>query len=181
MTGGTTRRAIWAAVLALPLVAFAYSWQATYAEAQRGEEWLIPVKGYDPSDLLRGHFIQYQYDWPGDAQPRQPFELGWAATANALCLHGKAPDLVSVTNDFADPSDRAKAGCDAIVRASSGTRAEARGLATGILYVSELRARTLQDKLRDPKFQGLVRVRINDAGAMRPLDMTFRPRAPSGQ
>jgi uncharacterized membrane-anchored protein len=55
-------RLLLAAALLLPIMALAYSWIATCRLAQQGQEWLIPIRGYDPRDLLRGHYIQYQYD-----------------------------------------------------------------------------------------------------------------------
>lgn len=28
------------------------------------DRWLIPIAGYDPRDLLSGHYLQFRYDWP---------------------------------------------------------------------------------------------------------------------
>lgn len=28
-----------------------------------GTVWTVPIAGYDPRDMLRGHYLQYQYEW----------------------------------------------------------------------------------------------------------------------
>ncbi len=27
------------------------------------DQWLIPIAGYDPRDLISGHYLQFRYDW----------------------------------------------------------------------------------------------------------------------
>ncbi len=176
------RRLRWAAALALPLIVFSGVWADTHYRAQQGQDWLIPVKGYDPRDLLRGHYIQYRYDWPAnrsayrDAGAPSDFD---PATQDALCIRGTAPNIRRVSG-LAEPTDDGNPApsepCAIVVRATLGTRQEVRGLDTGILFVSQARAKELGDKLADPKLQGLIKVRIRPDGVMRPIDMAFRPR-----
>lgn len=186
------RSLLWAAALVLPLIGFGYSWATTHALAQQGEEWLVPVEGYDPRDLLRGHFIQYQYDWPIDAsttdRPLESVEDVMRSAretirgASALCIIGKAPNIASVRaiNAFGSGTPMAlEKGCAIVARATYGTKAEVRGLDSGILYVSQDQAAVLQDKLRDPKLQGLIRVKIRADGVMRPIGFEFRARPAS--
>lgn len=54
---------VWAVLFALPLVCL-MTWTA-YLTYQRdsGREVKVAVQGYDPRDLLSGHYIQYQIDW----------------------------------------------------------------------------------------------------------------------
>jgi uncharacterized membrane-anchored protein len=37
--------------------------------AQRGEPFRLAIRGYDPRDLISGHYLRYQYelDWQGEA------------------------------------------------------------------------------------------------------------------
>lgn len=28
-----------------------------------GTVWTVPITGYDPRDMLRGHYLQYRYEW----------------------------------------------------------------------------------------------------------------------
>lgn len=171
-----------AAALALPLAAFAYSWASTYRLAQQGQEWLIPIQGYDPRDLLRGHYITYRYDWPVAASPDQRNGAGGPFRdyyPNELCIEGVAPNITSVRAVDTVPrraGEPVGQGCAIIVRAALGTRQEVRGLDSGILYASQARAIELSRQLADRKQQGLLRVRIRPDGVMRPVDLAFRPR-----
>jgi hypothetical protein len=191
------RHLLWAAALAFPLIGLGYSWLSTHQLAQQGEEWLIPVEGYDPRDLLRGHFVQYQYDWPDGKPPQRPMaaadsgdEPGAEAytgpdieDASSICIEGKAPNmtLASVYEDDAriyenDAVAKPPKKCAIIARATLGTRQEVQGLRSGIIYVSQDQGRALEAKLADPKLQGLIRVNIREDGVMRPVKMEFRPR-----
>lgn len=155
-----------AASLMLPLALLAAVWGHTSWQAQQGEEWLIPIRGYDPRDLLRGHYVQYSYDWPGGQVEGTGTSLSYAS---GLCIEGRAPDIVKVR---AYPL----VGCAIIVRATAGSRREVRGLETGILYVSQPRAIALSKQLADPKLRGFVRVKIRPDGVMRPVDLAFARR-----
>ncbi|MGH6616785.1 GDYXXLXY domain-containing protein [Sphingomonas sp.] len=169
-----------AVALLLPLAVLAYSWASTYRLAQQGQEWLIPIRGYDPRDLLRGHFIRYQYAWPVAAPTNQSGDatLFEDYTPSELCIEGVAPNITGVravdhaARRSGQPSDQR---CAIIVRAALGTRREVRGLDSGILYTSQARAIALSRQLADPAQQGLLRVRIRPDGVMRPIDLAFRP------
>lgn len=159
-----SNRVALAASLLLPLAVFAATWATTHVKAQQGQEWLVPIAGYDPRDLLRGHYVQYRYEWP--TAPEADDSLSYASS---LCIGGKAPDIARVSTDLSG-------GCTIIVRATLGARQEVRGLDTGILYVSQPRAIALSKQLADPKLRGFVRVKIRPDGVMRPVDMEFRRR-----
>lgn len=171
-----------AAALLLPLAILGISWATTWRAAQQGQDWLIPIQGYDPRDLLRGHYVQYRYAWPVlPAPPRRgndPAARFDPEYADALCIIGTAPDisLVREIGYGEDRTDRLPDGCTIVARATLGTRSEVRGLVSGILYASQARAITLSRQLADPNLQGLIRVRIRPDGVMRPIDMEFRPR-----
>ncbi len=51
------------AVLFLPVIAMALLIGAHSYNRDNGTEWRIPVTGYDPRDLLRGHYLTFRYDW----------------------------------------------------------------------------------------------------------------------
>lgn len=171
-------RLLLAAALLLPIMALAYSWIATYRLAQQGQEWLIPIRGYDPRDLLRGHYIQYRYDWPVEV-PRDGNTSFDASLAHQLCIEGTVPHIVRVRelNPISGHPDAQQIrGCAVIVRASIGTRREVRGLDSGILFTSQANALSLSRRLADADEQGLVRVRIRPDGVMRPVNLEFRKR-----
>jgi hypothetical protein len=186
------RTLLWAAALAFPLIGLGYSWLSTHQLAQQGEEWLIPVEGYDPRDLLRGHYVQYQYDWPDGKPPRQAIDAAANPNepraedytgpdiedASSICIEGKAPNiaLASIHDAYDAETAVPSKKCAIIARATLGTRAEVQGLRSGIVYVSQDKGKALEAKLADPKLQGLIRVKIRQDGVMRPVSMEFRPR-----
>lgn len=159
------RRLAPALALILPLVGLAASWATTHRAAQQGTEWLVPIAGYDPRDLLRGHYVIFTYDWPG--LERQERDL---RTEPVLCLEGRAPQLTRVRVP-------GRAPCTQTVRAAGGWNDPEGGLARGRLYVSQDCAATLQRQLADPERQGMVRIRVREDGHLTPLGITFRPRA----
>lgn len=172
------QRALLVAALLLPLAALAADWAMTHRQAQQGEDWLIPVEGYDPRDLLRGHYIRFRYAWPmvteGDKSSPPP-------TPDALCVTGVAPHIRSVRPASqlwgqALPSDAGD--CAIILRATASARQEARGLESGILYASQEQATALSRKLADARLQAMVRVRVRPDGVLRPIAMEFRARLP---
>ena len=162
-------RILWGAALLLPLIVLAFTWATTYRMARQGQDWLIPIKGYDPRDLLRGHYIQYRYDWPMTAGPDDLSNFD-PAYAGALCVEGIAPHVARVRSLGANPR------CAIVVRATLGNRREVRGLDSGIFFTSEAGARALGSQLADPRQQALIRVRIRPDGVMRPVAISFRPR-----
>lgn len=169
-----------AAALLLPIAALAASWAVTHRQAQQGQDWLIPIQGYDPRDLLRGHYVQYRYDWP--TSPQQQTEGAVTpGDAEALCITGSAPHIRAVRPLSGSPDAAMEKDCAIILRGTLGTRREIRGLNSGIFYASQSEAITLSRKLADPTLQGLVRVRVRPDGMLRPIALEFRRRSrPAG-
>lgn len=160
-------RNLFLATLALPVIGLAASWAVTHQRAQQGTEWDVPIRGYDPRDLLRGHYITFQYDWPGLAREGDGFTY-----VDTLCIKGIAPKIASATRPTSGhvlPPD-----CVSVARASSWDEG-GNGLANGIYYVPQAKAADYERTLRDPKQQGVMRVHIRKDGLVRPISLTFRP------
>jgi len=153
-----SHRLLRAAALALPLLGLGAAWAVAHLRAQQGTEWEVPVAGYDPRDLLRGHYIVYRYDWPG-LDPQS------ARTAAVLCLNGDPPRIERVT--IADEP------CVHPVREPG----EGRGLGTGRLYIPQAQASDLERQLTDVSLQGVLRLRVRADGQLTPLGLEFRPRS----
>lgn len=161
-----TRRFALAAALALPLAGLAASWAAAEYSSRQGTVWHVPIAGYDPRDILRGHYVVYTYEWPGlETAPRG------AGAGDTLCLEGDAPHLTRVF----PPRGQA---CETFVTARGGWNDPEGGLATGRLYVPQDRAAALERRLADPALQGMVHIRVREDGHLTPLDIAFRPRTP---
>lgn len=152
------RSALHLAVLALPLLGLAGLWLNTDHVSRQGADWDVPIQGYDPRDLLQGHYVQFRYDWP-NFDPR-PDQSGYGF--DGLCLIGAAPRLERVIAD--------RQPCASFVR-----KPYQEG---GRLYASQAEAVRLQRLLWDQGQQASVRIRVRRDGRPMPLRIDFRPRPP---
>lgn len=153
------RNALRAAVLLLPILGLALAWGIAHRRGQQGTDWDVPVQGYDPRDLLRGHYLMFQYDWPGLVEDDVP------GPGAVLCLEG-APPRITVSR-----VQRGGEACARPVRAAPGDT-----LLAGRLYIPQERAPALEAQLRDPALRGIVRLRVRENGRYSPVDIRFEPR-----
>jgi hypothetical protein len=134
----------------------------TYRE---GTDWEVPIAGYDPRDILRGHYVEFEYDWPGlpdsDIVPA------------ALCLEGRAPVIARVTAHYGSPTC-----AHPVVPRASDVYGE-NGLLRGRLYVGQDRAMELQRQLQNADQRGIVRLRQRENGSFTPIAIRFRPLTPA--
>lgn len=171
----TRRLAAWL-VIALPLVGLTGMWASTERWHRQGTDWLVPVEGYDPRDLLRGHYIQFRYAWPGAEEATfspsatiEPENYPFGG-----CITGTAPEIERVVR-MISASDRA--ACRYPLASSETTMFGTADLPrAGRLYVAQTAARGLEERLRDPAVQGVIRVRLRSDGTVTPVELTFRPR-----
>ncbi|OGS56673.1 MAG: hypothetical protein A3J40_04265 [Erythrobacter sp. RIFCSPHIGHO2_12_FULL_63_10] len=149
-------------VLVLPIAGLAALWGWSDYRSRQGTDWLVPVAGYDPRDLLRGHYVEFTYDWPGEIDENDMFQP-------QFCIEGTPPTVERVvfTDDLAQ--------CAYPARASGSDIYGFEGLLRGRLYIAQTRSRELEEKLRDPDLRGIVRVRQREDGLITPLEITFRP------
>ena len=166
------RQILRAAVLILPLAGLGWTWHTTRQTALDGVEWHVPVKGYDPRDLLRGHYIRYTYDWPGMTAPAQDTDASGGMTGHrdALCILGRAPDIAE-THWLRDGESAPDCAGIVATHAISGVQQAA---ISGQLYVSQTNASAMQSRLADPKQRGILRFRLRKDGQITPLGLSFR-------
>lgn len=152
------------AILAIlyPFVGLAAIWGWSDYKSRQGTDWEVPIEGYDPRDLLRGHYVEFTYNWPGITED----EL---LDATRYCIEGTAPKIdkvrvVPINEDCAHPMESDHSGVYGIS-----------DLSTGRLYVGQDRARELQDRLWDRKQSAYVIVRQREDGRITPQDIIFRP------
>ena len=150
-----------AAALVLPLIGLAVAWAVSHQRGEQGTDWEVPVQGYDPRDLLRGHYLVFQYDWPGLEDGELP------GPGAMLCMEGEAPRIDSV--EIVPAGMR----CPRPVRAAFGDT-----LAAGKLYIPQDKARGLEAQLADPALRGIVTLRVRDDGRYTPMGIRFEPRPP---
>jgi hypothetical protein len=150
----------------LPLFGLAALWLQSDRTYNSGTEWEVPIEGYDPRDYLRGHYVEFSYDWPGlpesDILP------------SALCLDGEAPTLARVT---AIPADK-PCGYYWVKSDSSGVYGWD-SLNRGRLYIGQARAAQLEQQLRNRDQRGIVTIRQREDGSFTPVSIRFRPLTPA--
>lgn len=156
------------AALALPLVGLAGLWGWSDHLSRQGDEWEVPTTGYDPRDILRGHYVEFTYDWPGLD------EGAWREPLVALCLTGSAPVIERAVR----ASEAELAACAHPVRGSGDGVYGSGALRRGRLYAGQTRAGELDKVLRDQSHRTFVRFRLRPDGTIMPLDIVLRERGP---
>ncbi|NOW47638.1 hypothetical protein FHW96_003818 [Novosphingobium sp. SG751A] len=162
--------------IALPLAGLGYSWLATRQSAAQGVEWDVAVTGYDPRDLLRGHYVRFTYIWPEDsaASLTPGFAGEGASSLTRLCIEGEAP-AIRRTTTMTD-QDQAK-DCQGIARTPpQGPRRTSTVPREGRLFVPQSDAAGLQRALSNPAQQGILRFRLKPDGEIIPLRLSFQPK-----
>ena len=53
---------------------------------RQGAQWEVKISGYDPRDLLSGHYLRYQYQFDIEVEPRPDACSPGAALDPACCL-----------------------------------------------------------------------------------------------
>jgi hypothetical protein len=150
------------AALALPLAGLSILWGWSDYKSRQGTDWEVPVAGYDPRDLLRGHYVEFTYDWPGEARENNAY-------LTQFCIEGDAPVIERIV-----PTDDLSA-CAHPARASNSSISGPTGLLRGRLYIAQTRSSELQEKLADRDLRGIVRIRQREDGLITPQEITFRP------
>jgi hypothetical protein len=162
----------WAAI-ALPIVGLAGLWGMSEYRSRQGTDWEVEIQGYDPRDLLRGHYVEFTYNWPEDGEDAAPINLWWDRDPiERLCLRGDAPVIETAVELNADDSAQ---GCDAVLKMNPYSVYGQSGLLRGRLYVEQSRASELEKQMADRDQRGIIRIRVRDDGSFTPLDMRFRP------
>lgn len=147
----------------LPLAGLAALWGWSDYRSRQGTEWEVPIQGYDPRDYLRGHYVEFAYDWPG-------LDENAFIGPEALCLEGAAPriDRVTVPAAGAEP-------CAHPLVVDEGGVYGISALSRGRLYVGQDRAAALEEELRNLDQRGIVRILQRKDGSFTPIDIRFRP------
>lgn len=147
----------------LPLAGLAGLWVQSDRTYQSGTEWEVPIQGYDPRDYLRGHYVEFSYDWPYR-------ETGQRIDAPfALCIEGTAPRITQVT-EIVD-----REACGHSLRSPRDDVYGSSGLMRGRLYIGQERAEALQRQLRNRDQRGIVTIRQREDGSFTPISIRFRP------
>jgi uncharacterized membrane-anchored protein len=141
MTGRRARLSLLLA-LALPIVALALLVARGELTTRHGRPYRIRIVGYDPRDLVRGHYLRYRLDFRwDDARER------CTTSECAYCLRGPAGSEPLVTRVSRDDT----AGCDASFPETQLDHLQE-------FYIPEDRGADLERAIRQRKAELLVRV-----------------------
>ncbi|CAN5295853.1 hypothetical protein BH10PSE6_BH10PSE6_36310 [soil metagenome] len=103
-----------AATLALPVLALAALIGLQEREFHGAIVVNVPIRGYDPRDLLRGHYIQGQFDWDWEGEPAAPdSHTGIDGAVCVLTADAPKPRLRFLAGW--KTGDRREDGCRAII------------------------------------------------------------------
>lgn len=156
-----------ALALAVPVVCLAGLTAYKQVRVMVGTSIVIPIVGFDPRDLLSGHYLTFRLDL-GSAICERPGQETPSGEALA-CLEGRAGAMTSAQRlepvQFSPPAPTP--GCAAVLRG----RCEHGRFAAGIerFYVPEERAAALDRAVRSEK--GAVVVAIDRTGAAAVKDL----------
>jgi hypothetical protein len=154
--------------LFLPVIVMALLIGMHSNNKESGNEWRIPVTGYDPRDLLRGHYLTFRYDWNWDDR----MNVACSGQSCALCLQENGASGSYNPKVYVSMPEVGKKQCDGFIKGYSsrsrhfeiGTR-EGNGLRR--YYIPEADAGRLDALLRRADQDGHkfdMGLRVNNAG-----------------
>lgn len=150
-------------VLLIPFLAMLYMVVSNELDYRSNKEYRLQITGYDPRDLLTGHYVIFRYEWPADTPNRCAKDHECFA-----CLTGnpKKPDIQFVLQSEL-PS------CDAALSVgnyafTSANPPQPPGHLTRY-HVSEIEGPVLDQMLREPshKFEVGMLVFANHSGQLK--------------
>lgn len=119
--------------LAIPFLAMIFM-IATNMHKRADNEYRFAIEGYDPRDLLRGHYLTFRYTWPEDTQETD---------ADCACIQGQ-PDDFTVSFQNCDTKDSIKE-CSAHLLLESNLQLPEH---LRRFYIPEDRAKFIEDMFR---------------------------------
>ncbi|MCW5882707.1 MAG: GDYXXLXY domain-containing protein [Anaerolineae bacterium] len=163
------------AALALPLATLG----AMVGDAERGLRdagvMRVAIRGYDPQDMLRGHYLRYQFEW--NAEP------AFIGRARQLCVLSAPADAPARVRPLAESGTWSSAtDCAFVVKGWGEVLAEGRrlepgergpagrlrftpsGVESGRLYIPERHAQELERLLRGNDARLTIDLAVNRAG-----------------
>ncbi len=166
------------ATLALPVAGLG----AMVIDAERNQAaadvMRVAIRGYDPRDILRGHYLNYRFDWNVEAT--------FVGRVSRLCVLSVPADAPARVRPLAEHGAEASTeGCAFVVNGTGTFLAETRrlepgergpagrlefwpsGVSSGRLYVPERHAERLESLLREGKVQLTIDLAVAGDGRVR--------------
>lgn len=148
-----------ALIVAIPFIVLCLLIVRAEYHLKVGTNWDIELTGYDPRDLLRGHYLRLRldYDWEENGHNNN-----WG-TSYCLCLSktdNQAPKVRKTS------CAHAKQQCDGFIRSEFEQ-------SLNRFYIPEIQARRAEKILRDANLedQAYLRLSVNKKGEPRIVDL----------
>lgn len=133
--------------LSLPVAGLLLGIGVNESRLRHADHWRLPIEGYDPRDLLRGHYIRFRYAWRTTGDPRL-----CTREECTLCLTGGEHGVMA---RYAAPDSQCAGKVDVVASNISivqpfdrrHTRFSAR------IFVSEVSAPRIEKMLREQKVE----------------------------
>lgn len=146
------------AALVLPLAVLGGIAIKGHINHNTGQIWEISIKGYDPRDLLFGHYLTFRYDW----NPPQ-LTNGFLSSKQCVCLQKNGDDFKAPKATTFSCNAETYPKCDAVV--SNIER-------NGKYFIPEKNANNLNYLLSGGKRELYAKLRVRDDGGYSLIGIT---------
>jgi uncharacterized membrane-anchored protein len=145
--------------LLVPIIALAIMTGSRHYRQQAGLELILPIQGYDPRDLLSGHYLQYRVDY--GVEKNCDYSVAGPAV---ICIRPAAAFSLG---------DQASSSCEVFIRG----RCERGRFLAGIerFYIPESDAEELDQRARDKEGALLLSVDSNGNAVIKDLLFNGEP------
>lgn len=162
-------RAFFIAAVILPIVALAALVAEHEFRLRQGKEFILKIEGYDPRDLLSGHYLTYQVNYEAEGQvncsslsaPDSP--LGTVPSDPEMCVCFTKEG----TREFLSCDTEASVGCEAVLRGTCQGRRFTAGIER--FYIPENKSLILDYLVGAKRGEIVVSVPLNGRAVIKDL------------
>lgn len=137
-------------VLAIPFLVMLAMIGVNHNNMTAYKEYRFPITGYDPRDLLRGHYMTFRYVWPDDATDMFKDNTYPRTEKVCACLSGETIEP-AVRFDACVSTDKRQKACKAGIQVDGGHGQPSEDLRQ--YYIPEEHAPMLERMLRSGKYK----------------------------
>lgn len=131
----------------------------SFYDREQGRVWLVDIDGYDPRDLLYGHYLNFTYDW----NFATPQDGGQCYGRNCcICLNESVPGSIRAPLAKTLRCDAPERGqCSSVITGGHGRHPAVRGQR---YYVPEKDGLRLEGILRDEQHEAQMEIAVPRSG-----------------
>lgn len=151
-------RTFFIAAAILPILGLLTSVAEHEFRLRQGKEFILKIKGYDPRDLLSGHYLTYQVDYEAEGQENcsslsaADLLLGTVPSGPEMCVCFAKQG----TREFLSCDAETLAGCEAVLRGECQSRRFTAGIER--FYIPEGKSLVLDHLVRAARGEIVVSI-----------------------